>query len=212
LLDYLVRGFLKHDFDVKWLHREITSSDAYQRSWRPNATNTHDRRNYSRFVPRRLPAEVLYDALKQATAADAEQDQVRTDLTKRAIGHLSMRMSGTYTMHVFGKPTRATNCDCERTNTPSLLQSIFMQNDPLVSMRLSESGWLAEIAEKGAASTPADSAGLIRTAYLRTVCRPPTAEEITRAQTHLAESNSAAEGLGDLIWALFNSKEFLLNH
>jgi hypothetical protein len=212
LLDYLVRGFLKHEFDLKWLHREITSSDAYQRSWRPNETNTLDRRNYSRFVPRRLPAEVLYDALKQATVADSEQDKVRTDLATRAIGHLSMRMSGTYTMHVFGKPMRATNCDCERTNTPSLLQAIFMQNDPLVSMRLSESGWLAEIAAQGEGSKPVDTANLIRTTYLRTVCRPPTAEEIARAQTHVAEASSTAEGIGDLVWALFNSKEFLLNH
>ncbi len=212
LLDYLVRGFIKHKYDLKWLHREIATSDAYQRSWRPNETNAQDRRNYSRFIPRRLPAEVLYDALKQATAAEGNEEHVRLDLTTRAIGHLSMRMAGTYTMHVFGKPTRATNCDCERTNAPSLLQSIFMQNDPLVSMRLEESPWLAEIGATEVATPPVEVASLVRAAYLRTVSRPPTDEEATRASAHVNSASSVAEGMGDLIWALFNSKEFLLNH
>ena len=29
----------------------------------------------------------------------------------------------------FGKPPRATNCDCERSNEPSLLQTMFLRND-----------------------------------------------------------------------------------
>ena len=83
---------------MKWLHRQIASSDAYQRSWKPNETNQHDRRNYSRAVPRRIPAEVIYDAMKQATAAGDELNQVQTDLKLRATGHLSMRMAGTYAL------------------------------------------------------------------------------------------------------------------
>ncbi len=32
LLDYLANGFYESGFDMKWLHREILNSDAYQRS------------------------------------------------------------------------------------------------------------------------------------------------------------------------------------
>jgi hypothetical protein len=132
LLDYLASGFVRNNYDMKWLHREITSSQTYQRSWKPNAANRDDRRNFSRAIPRRLPAEVIYDALKQATAQDSELKAVREDLERRAIGHLSTRMAGTYAQRVFGKPSRQIACDCERSNVPSLLQSIFVQNDPLI--------------------------------------------------------------------------------
>ena len=57
-------------------------------------------------------------------------------------------------MQVFGKPDRAVNCDCERVNQPTLLQSVFLQNDPLVDQRLEESGWLQEIAEQEASGVP----------------------------------------------------------
>lgn len=211
LLDWLSEGFIKNDYDMKWLHRQIVSSEAYQRSWKPNATNREDRRNFSRAIPRRLPAEIVYDGLKQAVAASDQLDEVQTDLTRRAIGHLSMRLAGTYAMHVFGKPERAVNCDCERVNDPTLLQSIFLQNDPLVEQRLAGSGWIDEIAEKEKAGESLDRSLLVRTAWLRTVGRPPDRQEVERAEKHLSQCSTISEGIGDLLWALLNTKEFILN-
>lgn len=211
LLDWLADGFVKNRYDMKWLHRQIVSSDAYQRSWKPNHTNRQDRRNFSRAIPRRIPAEVVYDGLKQAVAGSDKLDEVRTDLTRRASGHLSMWLAGTYGMQVFGKPDRAANCDCERVNQPSLLQSIFMHNDPLVEQRLDESGWIKEIADLEEAGDPIDRSELVRTAWLRTVNRPPTRGENERAEEHLANVDSLSEGMRDLLWALVNTKEFILN-
>jgi hypothetical protein len=211
LLDWFSAEFIQHGYDMKWLHRQIVSSDAYQRSWQPNATNREDRRNFSRAIPRRLAAEIVYDALKQAVAASDQLDEVQTDLSRRAIGHLSMRLAGTYAMHVFGKPDRAANCDCERVDDPTLLQSIFLQNDPLVEQRLAGSGWIEEIAEREKKGDPLDRSLLIRTAWLRTVGRPPSSEEIKRVQSHLDQCGSLSDGLGDLMWALLNTKEFILN-
>ena len=208
LLDYLCRGFIDSGYDMQWLHREITGSDTYQRDWRPNATNRGDRRHFSRAIPRRLPAEVVYDALKQVTAADSELQRVRERLERRAIGHLATRMAGTYAQRVFGQPERLIACDCERNNTPSLLQSIFLQNDPLIHTRLAESGWLKQVAQ----TEQPDRDDLIQAAYLRTVGRVPSQAESARALTYLAESESVAEGLQDLLWSLINSKEFTLNH
>jgi hypothetical protein len=197
---------------MHWLHRQITTSQTYQRSWRPNETNGNDQRNFSRAIPRRIPAEVLYDALKQATAATSELEEVRTNLKRRAAGHLSMRMAGTHAMKVFGKPERALNCDCERVNQPTLLQSVFMQNDPLVRMRLADSNWIQEIEKQIDMGNPADQNSILREAWLRTVNRPPTATELDRATKHLATVDSFSEGLKDLLWSLFNTKEFMLNH
>jgi len=205
LLAYLENGFRARGFDMKGLHREIVSSDAYQRSWRSNETNSDDQRNFSRMRPRRLAAEVVYDALAQVTAADGAMVQVRTNLVRRAIGHLSMRMAGTYAMNTFGKPARSTNCDCERNAGTSLLQTLFLKNDPILRNRLSESAWLQGIG----GGAPEE---LIGQAYLRCLGRPPTREEMSRCQGHLEQAASLREGMEDLMWALLNTKEFLMNH
>ncbi len=212
LLEWLAASFVDNGYNMKWLHRQIVSSDAYQRSWKPNDTNRDDRRNFSRAVPRRIPAEVVYDSLKQVLAAADRLDEVQNDLTRRAIGHSSMRFAGTYAMQVFGKPDRAVNCDCERNNQPSLLQSIFLHNDPLVQQNLDESGWLREIAAAEHAGKPLNRQELTRTAWLRTLSRPPLPAEIERAEKHLGEAASLNAGLRDLLWALINTKEFILNH
>ena len=208
LLDWLAEGFVESGYDMKWLHRQIVSSETYQRSWRPNETNREDLRNYSRAIPRRIPAEIIYDAMKQATAKTDQLEEVRTNLKRRGTGHLSMRMAGTHAMKVFGKPDRAINCDCERVNQSTLLQSIFLQNDPLVRMRLEYSGWISELSE----SDSNDVSEVINKAWLRTVNRLPRAEEISRAKKHLASVPSTEEGVTDLLWALINTKEFILNH
>ncbi len=212
LLDWLVSEFIRHDWDMKWLHRTITTSATYQRSWVPNETNREDRRNYSRAIPRRMPAEVVYDSIKQSLASTEQRDEVRADLSRRAIGHLSMRLAGTYAMQVFGKPDRAVNCDCERVNQPSLLQAIFLQNDPLIDDRLEESGWLRALEQQEMNGTLTVTKSLVREAWLRTFSREPMEAESLRAEQHLEASASITEGIRDLMWALLNSKEYLLIH
>ncbi|MCR9295254.1 MAG: PSD1 and planctomycete cytochrome C domain-containing protein, partial [bacterium] len=212
LLDWLAGGFVKNGYDMKWLHRQITNSQTYQRSWKPGKTNRNDLRNFSRTIPRRIPAEVVYDAMKQVAAAPAEQEEVRSNLRRRASGHLSMRMAGTHAMKVFGKPDRSINCDCERVNEPTLLQAIFTQNDPLLRMRLADSGWIIEIEDAEETGKSLDTSVLIEQVWLRTVGRMPTDADHARAKIHLSESPTLTEGVVDLLWAMMNSKEFLLNH
>ena len=145
--------------------------------------------------------------MKQVTAASDKLEAVRTNLKRRGTGHLSMRMAGTHAMKVFGKPDRATNCDCERVNEPTLLQSIFLQNDPLVRMRLSESGWIDELAE----NKPGDRKKIIQQAWLRALNRYPSPSEEARAMKHLQDAKTIKAGMEDLLWALMNTKEFILN-
>ena len=135
LLDYLAEGFRESGFDMKWLHREIANSRTYQTSWRPNDTNRQDERNFSRAVPRRLPAEVVYDALRQATGNEEQLQRMQSDNDDRAIaiagaGYRNRGRSGpSYALSVFGRSTRDSNCDCDRSQDPNLLQTVFLQND-----------------------------------------------------------------------------------
>ena len=165
-------------------------------------------------LPRRLPAEVVYDALTQITASDSDLMTVRENLERRAIGHLSMRMAGTYAMNVFGKPDRATNCDCERSDATSLLQTLFLKNDLIVRNRLRQSGWLNEVETRYTGQTLPfeDQQVLVSEAYLRCVGRLPDPFEIKRATNSLASAETIRTGMEDLVWALLNTKEFVMNH
>ena len=149
LLDYLAAGFIEHRFDMKWLHRAIMTSDAYQRTWHTEPTNARDERNFSHALIRRLPAEVLIDAITQATAGSTTLASVATDVETRAIGPRLPagrgKNIGSYANKVFGASTRETNCDCNRSDEPNLLQSIYMQNDNEVFSTIDRAdGWLAE--------------------------------------------------------------------
>ena len=281
LLDYLAQGLIAHQFDMKWLHREILNSRAYQLSWRPNETNAHDERNFSRAVPRRLPAEVAFDAVQMATASSVKAATLRTDLKSRAIalagtnGQGTSRLNAGFALQVFGRSIRESNCDCDRSLEASLLQTVFLHNDSqvLASLRGGKDTWLEEIskqlpgpqnpnlanrggqvqqeivkvklrltqAEKNggkdagqigrlkarllelekslaeqhrhdAPAIPADLATLIRQAYLRTLSRNPTAEEAERCRQYVASSPNPQEGMRGLMWALLNTKEFIVNH
>jgi hypothetical protein len=152
LLDYLTRGFIDHKFDMKWLHREIILSASYQRSWHSNETNQLDESNFSRAVLRRLPAEVLLDALALATAGSAELAKAATSagLEERAIGPNGnagpgRRNRSDYASNLFGRSPRDTNCDCAASNEPNLLQSIYLQNDQEALAAIDRrGGWLDE--------------------------------------------------------------------
>lgn len=155
LLDYLANGFIENDFDMKWLHREIVSSHAYQRRWQTNESNRLDKRNFSHALLRRIPAEAAYDAVWMALADDEHASEAASLGRGRALtvaGSSPQVRNGdtNYALSVFGRSVRETNCDCDRTNDPSLLQTVFLLNDGAVQGWLTDpnQGWAASIAKQ----------------------------------------------------------------
>ena len=150
LLDYLTRGFVQSGYDMKWLHRTIAASDAYQRSRKTNETNELDRRNFSHAMLRRLPAEVAMDAITMATAGGEELNRLHGDVRVRYIG-LKTSQGGDgrgqrlYSLGIFGRPDRITTCDCERSNDPTLLQSLFLYNDGETHKMINAGGWITDL-------------------------------------------------------------------
>lgn len=209
LLDYLTAGFVASGYDMKWLHRQIVGSEAYQRSIEVNSTNQRDARNFSHSHFRRLPAEVLYDAVSIATAAD--QRTAATASGTRAVGQASGLVRGDRrfdTLTSLGKPPRMQICERERADAPSLTQSMFLQNHPdLHAMIDRRDGWVASLT---ASDESPDE--LIRQAFFRTLSRTPTEKELQQSREFVASSESPAEGWAGLLWALLNSKEFSFNH
>jgi hypothetical protein len=150
LLDSLTQGFVHSGYDMRWLHRTITTSDAYQRSRKTNATNALDRRNFSHALLRRLPAEVALDAITMAAAGGEELNRLHGDVRARYIG-LKTSQGGDgrgqrlYALGIFGRPDRITTCDCERSNDPTLLQSLFLYNDGEMHKLINAGGWITNL-------------------------------------------------------------------
>jgi hypothetical protein len=240
-----------------------------------------------------LPAEVAYNAILQATTRNEDLSLLQNDPSRLAIGPpvpgvdkaKGKKQTTNYALIVFGKPTRKTNCDCERTSEPTLLQSLFLRNDQeMLSLIERPDGWLAQLNEAARGQETAvkvgelderwqaqeataaelrtqldssDTAGgkqaaglrkrlaqtereikslteqkaklaaalqragsasplgddeAVRQAYLRTLSRLPGPEELARAEHYLGAANEPGTGVRDLVWALLNTKEFILNH
>ena len=211
LLDYLTTEFIRHKYDMKWLHKTITNSRTYQLSWRPNKSNIDDHKNLSHAQLRRLPAEVIIDAVHQATAANQMIDNVGTNVATRKISQHPrsyQTRSIDYSLLVFGKSLRSSNCDCERNPSPTLPQSLYLRNDgELLKLIDRPDGWLQELSQQ----KNIDAKLMIKQAYLRTLSRLPTATESKTSIAHIDEAAKPLDGVRDLLWALINTQEFIAN-
>ncbi len=206
LLDGLASHVAEVKFDLKQVIRTLTASSTYQLSSHPNETNERDEQNYSRALFKRLPAEVLLDAICQTTGVSEKFGGVPSGY--RAVQLWDNDVSH-YFLKLFGRPVRKTACECERNVEASIAQVLHLMNSPEIYGKLNhESGTVAKI-EK---ALPQDSA-LIEELYLNSYSRFPGEEERRVAENYLRAPNasrrSAAE---DLQWSMLNSLEFIFNH
>jgi Protein of unknown function (DUF1553) len=113
-----------------------------------------------------------------------------------------------YFLKTFGKPVRASVCECERSPDESLAQALHTLNGDVVTGKIDGAG--GRIGRLLAAKAGPDQ--IVEAIYLATLARFPTAAERKNTARFLKESQSARECYEDLQWALINSKEFLFNH
>jgi hypothetical protein len=219
LLDALAQHFVQSGFDLKAVVRLIAQSSAYQLSAIPNQHNAVDTQNFSRFYPRRMPAEVLLDAVDQFTGARTDFADLPPGTRAIALPDNSYNRSSPF-LKVFGRPESASVCECERASAPSLSQSLHLMNAADVKSKLTTSGGRAERLAKD--TKP--EALKIRELYLAAFAREPMSHEQSVAEDYLARPRQDAAGkplapgqarrlaYEDLLWALINTKEFLYNH
>lgn len=205
LLAALTKDFTARGFDTKHLIRTIMNSAAYQRSATPNGTNADDERYYSRYVMRRLPAEVLLDAVAQVTG-------VPTPFPNMAPGTRALQVpdakNNPYFLTVFGKPPRLITVDSERTAEPSVAQALHAINGETLNQKLREPGGLIDsLVRHGMADEMA-----VRHLYLAALGREPRPAEEQRLLAALRESDDRRQAIEDIAWAILTSKEFMFNH
>jgi hypothetical protein len=205
LLDLLTRRLVESRLDAKALIRFITASRTYQLASKPNDTNEGDTQNYSRAVFRRLPAEVLMDAVCDVTGVP--EKFTGAPLGTRAV-QLWDSLQQHYFLKLFGRPARITPCECERATGASISQALHLMNSPAIEAKLSHAGGrIAQLALE------ADDASVVESLYLAAFSRLPGEPEKLAAVQHL-DSHGAQRrrAIEDLAWSLLNSLEFVFNH
>lgn len=217
LLEALAQDFVEHKFDLKHLVRTICTSKAYQLSSAPNEYNQKDRQNFARFYPRRLPAEVMLDALDQITGVRSPLGG--RDAAIRAIDLPDESVKNPL-LDVFGKPSRGSACECERVSAATLSQSLFLITSKEMNDKLKDSR--SRAAQLASDSRP--RADRIKEMFLWVYARYPNADELRAAEAFLTREEGKLQGPAktqpkarqvayeDLLWALLNTKEFLFNH
>jgi hypothetical protein len=206
LLSALAEDFVAHKFDIRHLMRTIVTSRVYGLSSEPNTSNVRDTQNYSRAYRKRLSAEVLLDAVCDVTGEHESFEGMPPGT--RAVQLWDQRLPSTF-LDTFGRPQRKTLCQCERLSDTTLSQVLHLLNSPIVNDKINApTGRAAQLA-----ASQRSSDQIIDELYLAAFGRLPRADELTAAR---AAFNSPAanrrQATEDILWALLNSAEFVLNH
>jgi hypothetical protein len=207
LLDALTADFVKSGFDAQHLIRTIVTSRAYQASVGSNPWNVDDKANFSHFVPRRLSAEQMMDAVASATGVKPKVAGLPDGM--RAVYLADGLNDGSDFLKLFGRPKRETACECERTSNVSLAHALNLVNGPLISGAVADpASKLAQLVER-----EKDDRKVVEEVYLATLSRLPTDEEVKNVDFGSPgnDPKQRLEVAQDLAWALMNSPAFLFN-
>lgn len=203
LLDGLSQWFISSGYNLKGLVKLICTSRTYGLSSLPNAYNKTDRQSFARHYPKRMPAEVLLDAVSQVTA-------VPTVFTGFPAGTRAIELPDdaidSAFLETFGRPKRDTSCECERIGDASLSQSLMLLNSAEIQAKLvSANGRAAQLAKD-----PRPNDAKLRDIFWAVYARDPEAEELKTALAFIESKTpeKRKDAWEDILWALVNAKEF----
>ena len=188
LLDLLEREFVAHQFNVKWLFREILLSDSYQRSsLLPTEGKVPLPGTCAVALEKRLSAEQLFAAITTATNTKPA-DTAKAKFLK-----------------AFANQPREPEDDVE----VSLKAALFLSHDAAVhDMLQPKPGNLIERLGK-----TSNNAALAEELYVAVLTRKPSTDEVATITKFLAKPNQTREAAArKLAWALIASHEFGVNH
>ncbi|MCI0702888.1 MAG: DUF1553 domain-containing protein, partial [Planctomycetia bacterium] len=214
LLNSLSDGFVKNKYDLHWLHRTILNSRTYQQDSKPAKGAETDRTHYAFFQLRRLPAEVMLDALNSATGTTEKMDMKYyhwpDEMKTVEVPFPPRNNFVSFVLETYGRPKRnsAVQCDCEREGATSIFQVLTLANHPRVWEKIRDpNGRVARLMKD-----TTDDTKRIEVLFLVTVSRLPSDTERDACLKFVKAAESPEKGLQGVLWSLVNTKEFLLQH
>jgi hypothetical protein len=243
LLAYLEKEFVAAKYDLKHLFRVILNSQTYQLSSVPKTKSAEAEANFASYPLRRLEAEVLIDALNQITGTtERYSSPVPEPFTfipedQRSIALPDASITSSF-LEMFGRPSRDTGLEGERSSKPTADQRLHMLNSSHVQRKIENSPKLQALITTATASAsrppkppkfrkgvkytpPPPSTGptgeqkraeLINQLYLTILSRFPTEQETKTVMEYVQAATGKREAFVDISWALINSSEFLYRH
>lgn len=200
LLDLLAQEFAAHQFDIKWLLREIALSQTYQRSsLLPDGAGELPPESFLVALEKPLSAEQLLRAMLEATG---EVSRILPDGAAESAEYNKLRDRF---VKAFANPPK----EPETEFAPSVKAALFLSNDSIVL------SWLAprqgNLVDRLNAIPEPDK--LADELYLSVLTRQPTADERADVAAFLAKrASDRPKAIGQLVWALLTSTEFCVNH
>jgi hypothetical protein len=188
LRDELAGQFRAHGYNLKFLIRVLTGTQAYNLSSVANSADTSTA-IFAGMPVRGLSPGQLFDSLTQATGAEA--------------GEAKARFVELFTSRD-DRPVEAET---------TIIQALYMMNGAYIdgATNPESSRALGALVKAPFFDTP----GRIETLFLATLTRRPKADELAHLMPFVERKKSAedqAKALADIFWAILNGPEFHLNH
>ncbi len=209
LLDALAQNLIDNKYSLKELVKTICKSRTYQLSSTPNEYNASDKQSFARYYPKRLQAEVLFDAVCNLTGSPSSFNGLPNDTfaPSRAI-MLPDESFTSYFLDVSGRPQRISACECERVNEASLAMSLHLLNSQEVQDKIARNGGRADKLVKD--SRPDEEK--VDELFLWAIGKRPSTEQRKLALEHIAKNEKNKKiAYENIMWALLNTKAFLFN-
>jgi len=198
-LDYLADHFAGSQYDVKWLFRVITATDAYQRESR--SRYEEGKAPFTANCPQRLRGDQLYNSL---IAVLGIEDASPKERAKEADNYRAAMASPRGRVNVaFGYDPSAPRDEV----AGSIPQALFLMNGAELNRGLNGrqpntalGKLLGEIDKNDA---------LVEELYLRCLAREPNPAEMETCLEYAKSVGNRSEAFEDILWSLVNSTEFL---
>lgn len=209
LLDLLTKHLKDHQFDLKWLIKEIVCSQTYQRAGGHSSTDAKTQW-YQRARVRPLSAEELFESWLIASGYDqvALQSGSKLDLLNGAgpINKERFRVRGItwdYLRRAFGQPE-----DGAGNFQGGLQEHLYLNNGQVRQIISTRKGSLHY--ELMQSKEPLEKR--VQKLFLQILSRMPTAQEQLKFVEFLSAKEDATGRMHDAIWTLMSCSEFRFNH
>ena len=149
---------------------------------------------------------MLLDAVSDVTGVPEPLPGLAPD--SRAVLSWNYRLESNF-LDAFGRPNPSADPPCERERSSSIVQALHLMNSTRLMERIGHpEGRAAALAKS---SRPPEE--IVTELYLAAYARRPTADELrVAAGAFAADGATRQSATEDVMWALINSAEFVLNH
>ncbi len=200
VLDLLATGWTATGYDMRWLFRTVTLTQAYQRALRPQPTSAAP--PPPAVCPSRLRPEQIFEAMVRTLGFD-EHDKSIPAPAPSAAPAVARNTGLRHMVYMAFRVDPSLPAAEVRGTIP---QALLMMNSVLVNTYIAARGktYLADALAQGRSDED-----IIRGLYERTLAREPRPEERDVCRRYLAKVGNRQEALEDVFWSLINSTEFV---